>query len=215
MREYRILSYKARLDGHPLDDLIQAHSVIFNPWSWNKPSIWCSHKEIWIPNSDNNYDLGQCWTSTLGQAGGKNRRPETGVVCRPANEILFHPERWYYQTVSCSDYGYEMMLEWMHIWLSRNRGYNKADIADFFNPFYRTQDLEKFICSGFCWAAFVVSQNPIASDAIELARASGHMITELPSPLRMTQWTYEHPHCGPCVDLKTNCILLEKNNRKE
>jgi len=211
MKTYRILSYKAKLgDGKILDDIIRIHGVLFNPWIWNKIQIQCSHKEIWTPDNTGNFGNGTCWTSTLGQAGDKDRPKENGVVCRPAKNVVFkHPERWYYEVVNVDDNCYLRMETWMDIWLNKNKGYNIPELFDFLNPLYRKQNLEKFICSGFSWAAFVLSQDSSYESIFKL-QVNGRSVIDLPSPIRMTQWTQESGRVGSCIDLQTGKILYER-----
>jgi hypothetical protein len=103
---------------------------------------------------------GNCWTSTMGQLGGKDRKG-SGVCCRPASEVFKNPERWFYCEFEVSDFGYKQMTDMMQVELEANKGYDKSMIARFFVPMPIIRivqkikpnfcnDKLKWICSEFC-----------------------------------------------------------------
>lgn len=208
---FRVLMYRPKLgDGKWLDNAILACTLQYNPPMWNKPKLWSSHAEIWTPDETGNFDNGQAFTSTMGQAGGENRPKEDGVVLRPVHQVIKHLYRWYYYPVYCSAQGYERLQTWQDVWLRQNKGYNKSDIVDFFNPFKRRQDLRKWICSGVTWASICVAFD--TQPILPKKRYLGHSIQELPSPLRLSRWLLDAPaeEIGNPIDLETGKVLYTK-----
>jgi hypothetical protein len=238
MKQFNALFYRPDFDGKWLDNSILACTLPYNPAMWNKKRMWTSHAEIWTPDEKGRFDVianevrstcvstdeytafnvkvnptdyyGDCFTSTMGQSGGKNRPKEDGVVWRPASQVIKYNHRWYYYPIKCSDLGYRVMRKCQEHWLGSNEGYNKGDIADFFNPLKREQDLKKWICSGITWASICVSQDPYTN--IKDKEFLGHKITELPSPLRLSHWLLKAPKdiVGNPIDLETGKELYQK-----
>ena len=147
----RILFYKSKFgDGHILDNLISAYTGLFN---WGTKNY--SHCEIWVPDENDEFDLGHgcdgwmsadflgtCYTSTM-------RGESNGVVKRPASEVLKNPGRWDWYEVEINEFWFNSMIMWMNDKVVENRGYDKPAIKKFFNPFPRESDWDRFICSEF------------------------------------------------------------------
>ncbi len=143
----RVLFYKAKWDGHLLDDAISLWTGIFN---WGTGPY--SHAEIWIPDDEGEFEVGvgpdrdwyygTCYTSTM-------RGDENGVVKRPAAQVLKHPERWDYIEIGVED---DRIINWMDISVENNPGYDIKCIISFFWP-WRWHKSSKFICSEFCASA--------------------------------------------------------------
>ncbi len=217
----RVLFYKAKWDGHLLDDLISSWT-----WLFNMGTGPYSHAEIWIPD-ENSYDddgfygmyeksyypesrtvmtwknwKGTCYTSTMrkgvclqckGTRGylfynhileedeflkcpkckGKGEIKYSGVVARPAAEVLKHPGRWCYVEIEVTQDAYDNLIEGMDGSVKDNPGYDIWCILSFF-WYKRLFAGKKFICSEFCQAAlFIVG-----------------VFKELrcPSPRRLSRW---------------------------
>jgi hypothetical protein len=202
MKTFNALFYRPDFDGKLLDNSILACTLPYNPAMWNKKSLWTSHAEIQIDD--------MCFTSTMGQSGGKNRPKEDGVVCRPASQVIKYDYRWYYYPIYVSSVHLGYMQGWMKLFLESNKGYNKGDIADFFNPIKRQQDLSKWICSGITWACICCAMD--SQNILPKKEAFGHSIKELPSPLRLSHWLLKAPKdiVGNPVDLATGKELYQK-----
>jgi len=200
MTKIRVLFYRPDLDGHLLDNLIAIWTWIWNMACWLTGLI-TSHVEIWIPDEAGDFMPpsgtveGQCYTSTMGQAGGKNRKGG-GTCCRPASEILKNPHRWFYTEIETTETALDYAVKWAETAVANNKGYDKKDIAKYFLPI-RKQNVQdnKFICSGFCWAfifklavrALVGTQQ--VSEVRTLYRLiGGKEINMLPSPVRLAMW---------------------------
>ena len=149
-----MLFYVPAKDGHYVDNGIASWTRLFN---LDAPKeLICSHEEIWLPSDGNGFIntgrngidyLGYCWTSTMGQVGGKNRTG-SGVRKAPASEILKNPKRWFYAEFEVFDFGYREMLTMMQVELESNQGYDKLMILNFFIPL-GIGDKDKWICSEF------------------------------------------------------------------
>ena len=172
----RVLFYRAKWDGHLLDNAISLWTKIFN---WNTGPY--SHAEIWIPDEHGNFTddefevpktqwiLGTAFTSTM-------RGDVNGVVKRPAAEVLKHPGRWDYIEIEVSEHDYKMILRWMEVTVAKNPGYDIRCILSFF--WYRREfKSDKFICSEFCERALWWSNEP------EIFRK-----IRCPSPRRLSRW---------------------------
>lgn len=167
----RVIYYRSKWgDGHSIDNLISMYTGLFN---WFTPNY--SHVELWIPDDDGKFErdtdilrpqsvpigpdgwlepqskyLGQSFTSTMGQTGGRNGKG--GTCLRPAYDILRNPHRWDYQEVECSDVKYKALLEAIDEAVANNKGYSKKTITAFFNPIKRKPSKDgKKICSGQVW----------------------------------------------------------------
>lgn len=111
---------------------------------WRIFKMGLSHEEIWVPDWDGYRYIfklidarqdgkgnttwfpptchGTCYTSTMGQIGGKNREGK-GTVKRPASKVLKHPARWSYTEHEVSDDRFTLMVHWMNIEVFTNKGY--------------------------------------------------------------------------------------------
>lgn len=183
MKKFRKLYYRPqRGDGKAVDDLIAFHTRLWNLKAPEK--LICSHEELWTPDENGyffergtnplgeNYFqfFGYCWTSTMGQIGGKNREG-SGVVCRSASEVLKHPERWFWGEYEISDFRHDMMIALMQDEVRYNKGYDKLMIANFFLPLGIGDD-EKWICSEFSNHFGIIglrgSENPMYEEIAEV-----------------------------------------------
>jgi len=156
LKRFRILFYIPAKDGHYIDNAIGTWTRL---WNLDAPKeLICSHEEIWLPNENGHFYtieklgwpdtyLGECWTSTMGQLGGKDRTG-SGVRKAPASEILKHPERWFYCEFEVPDASYKAMLWEMEDELLHNQGYDTAMVLNFFLPL-GIGAKDKFICSEF------------------------------------------------------------------
>ena len=144
----RILYYKSKLrDGHYIDNGISFWTKLFN---WRTRNY--SHVELWMPDKMGNFYLGTCFTSTMGQIGG--RKGAGGTCIRPACDILKHPNRWDYQEIECTESQYRALQIACDLMVKFNKGYDMSAIVSFFNPFGRypcKQDM--YICSEAVWVA--------------------------------------------------------------
>ena len=202
MKTIRLKLYKPALDKHLLDNLIWMHTYLWNPQGWKYKRLACSHAGIWVPDENGNYEytdmtgttyLGTCYTSTMGQAGGKNRVNYNGICKRPASEVLKHPERWYYYEMQVEANALESALLSADLRVANNKGYDIKDILKYFLP-VRTQDVndDKMICSGFSWWFIYVLyrysyfgvETPMALENLCIKRTEQH----LPSPFRLSLW---------------------------
>jgi len=189
MKKFRVLHYRPAIDHRPLDNAISGWTLFWNSIMHPKDIglLWklrSSHCEIWIPHSDILGDgpetykfyafFGTCYTSTM---DGDNN----GSVKRPANEILKHPERWYYFEYEVYDEAFDYMVKWMETQVVNNQGYDKRDIAKFFLPIRKQNpnDFQK-ICSGFCWVSLfrILRWVPFRTKKMD----------DLPSPLLLAYW---------------------------
>lgn len=211
MKTIRLLCYKPAIDKHLLDNLIWMHTYLWNPQGWKFKRLACSHSEIWVADKDYEYKdmsgvsyLGDCYTSTMGQAGGKNRVKYNGICKRPASEVLKHPERWYYYEIKVEAKAVERAMLDADLMVANNRGYDVADILKYFLPI-RTQDLgdAKMICSGFSW---VVLYDISYWSYQEQLYARGRHRNDLPSPFRLSLWCKDAGLIP--VDLATNKNLI-------
>lgn len=170
----RVLLYRARFDGHLLDDFISLWTGIFN---WGTGPY--SHAEIWIPSISGSFNVGcgfssggcpvyegTCYTSTM-------RDDVNGVVKRPAAQVLKHPERWDYIEIEVDKTIYDMAVTWMNKTVDSNPGYDIKCILSFF-WFRRWHRSRKFICSEFCervlWRLYIFDR------------------IRCPSPRRLSRW---------------------------
>jgi hypothetical protein len=189
MKYYKLAFYKAKYgDGKYIDDAISIYTTLVNviglsvrlklKLAWKCLKNRYSHVEVWRPDEDGNFAVpytcnemlagdktswnrytGTCFTSTM-------RSDNNGTVVRPAQGILGkHPERWdVTEAIECDDRKYAAAMEWSQWQADHNAGYNKATIANMFNPFRKTvisnnpldtPPVRKNICSvaaqGFCW----------------------------------------------------------------
>ena len=107
--KFRLIFYKAKFDGHLLDDAIAQWTRMFN-------GVFVplySHVEVWWPDENGEFTythvnmkyrnpigdtvyLGETYTSTM-------RGDNNGTVIRPASDILKHPERWDYMEFEVDD----------------------------------------------------------------------------------------------------------------
>jgi hypothetical protein len=131
----------------------------------------------------------------MGQARKKDAK-YNGVCRRPADEVLFHPERWFYTEIEAPKAAICHAETWALIEIVNNKGYDKGDIIKYFLP-YRKQNLDdhKFICSGFSWAViFKVAIWWYAFDPLSFAKSNlwkliqHREVTDLPSPFRLALW---------------------------
>jgi hypothetical protein len=158
LKKFRILFYIPAKDGHYVDNAIGTWTRL---WNLDAPKkLICSHEEIWLPDDYGSFRkyykdcngeaitfYGDCWTSTMGQLGGKDRTG-SGVRKAPASEILKHPERWFYCEFEVPDASYKAMLWEMEDELLHNQGYDTAMVLNFFLPL-GIGAKDKFICSEF------------------------------------------------------------------
>lgn len=144
-----------------LDNAIDWHTIL-----WNEMAALCSlnlskakiltklraaHAEIWTPDSLGQFIepqsqkmVGFSWTSTM-------RPPVNGVVCRPAEMVYNHLNRWYFWQCQITKERFENLKIWMQFKAATNEGYGLAEIASFFLPW--RIDSKRFICSEFCQKA--------------------------------------------------------------
>jgi len=179
MTKMRTLFYKAKwFDGHLLDNVIYDYTRTANIWlnpAHMKEGFFkrrkiidalaCSHCEVWWPDKNGNFKYGifkfssgylsECFTSTMGVAGGKNRTGD-GTIIRPASEVLKHPKRWIYCEKEVPKEALEHTKKWAIMMVYFNLGYDRGDIWKLLNlnENKRWQDIDdyKLICSGACWA---------------------------------------------------------------
>lgn len=154
-----MLFYRPAKDGKWLDNLIAFWTTI---WNMVMPkALRCSHQEIW---TDNN-----CWTSTMGQIRNKGTK-YNGVCVRPASEVLFHPERWFYAEFQVCDEAYNRMIAFMQDEVKNNKGYDVSMIFNFFLPI-GIGSKDKWICSEFSNAAALAGLGCRCSDYKKIAAA--------------------------------------------
>ena len=127
-------------------------------WTWlvsskNRTVPGYDHVEIWTPNemgifSDAEFEVpkpvwvvGTCWTSTM-------RGDNNGTVNRPACEIINNPLRWDVYEREITDEQYNMLMAYMELQVSINKGYSFRDIGKFFGLGFLT-DAKRNICSEF------------------------------------------------------------------
>ncbi len=146
MKRYRTLFYASKWgDGHAIDNVIalatQAWFLFKRLWKrklswkqfWAVVKLGLSHEETWTPESGwDSYATikpygvieytGACYTSTMGQAGGKNRTGN-GTCVRNADRVLKHPERWSYTEHEVSDDAYDFMIRYLDKQVAKNKGY--------------------------------------------------------------------------------------------
>lgn len=147
---------------------------------------------------DNYFFYGNCYTSTMGQSGGKNRK-YNGVCQRTADEVLIHPHRWFYAELELPDTAVAHAESWAMLEVANNKGYDIGDIMKYFFPVrHQSMSDHKFICSGFSWAFLfkcamwycVVDKAKFMDD--KLWKLIQHReITDLPSPVRLAMWMYQ------------------------
>jgi hypothetical protein len=204
----RILFYRPAIDKHLLDNAISFWSMMWNPSVWNK-KFKTSHVEIWLPDSEWGHERfcgndqraryeGICYTATMGQSGGKNRK-YNGVCQRTADEVLIHPHRWFYAELELPDTAVAHAESWAMLEVANNKGYDIGDIMKYFFPVrHQSMSDHKFICSGFSWAFLfkcamwycVVDKAKFMDD--KLWKLIQHReITDLPSPVRLAMWMYQ------------------------
>ena len=174
-KKFRMNFYVPARDGHYVDDGIGIHTFVCNALSlaadWNPKEYWhnvqilktlySSHVEIHTPDERGLFNtiampvnecliaLGDSYTSTMGQAGGKNRTG-SGVCVRPASEVYTNPERWFYCEFEVPTEVYDQMVINMGLDVQFNKGYDKKMIWSFFG-WRSTNDKDKYICSEFCF----------------------------------------------------------------
>lgn len=183
--KFRVLMYKAKFDGHPIDDMI-------NLWTGLHPKNWgtgnYSHTEVWIPDeygcfegpvmhptepvyARNNY-LGQCFTSTM-------RGENNGVVIRPASDVLKNTDRWDYFEIEVSEYFLKIANNWALQMVAANKGYDKMSLLSFILPF-RFGPPDKYICSE-------IVLRYIQMACLGMFYDKKHV----PSPRRLAKWLQE------------------------
>ena len=142
-------------DKKVVDNLIGTYNYLRHPsLLWNKKmrKLHCTHSEICFPGRETPY--GKMFTSTMGQAGGKNRKG-SGVVGRSADKVLIHPERWFYIKIPLPAVRVTGMLSWCVRQHFCNKGYDKKAILDLLG-LGGWHDGDKFVCSEFCQHALSV-----------------------------------------------------------
>lgn len=153
MKKIRFLFYKAKVDGHLLDDAINiwTWTLAFISFQWNRLKYAYSHAEIWFLEDKSEFELsphidssrwfvGQCFSSTT-RGGAK------GVRFAPACVVLNHPDRWDYIEVEISNKQYADII----LLAETETGclYDYKGIFGFF-WFRNVQDPEKWYCSEIC-----------------------------------------------------------------
>jgi len=201
MPTIRLYNYLPARDKHWLDNIIAGWTLIWNVLRWptqakNLRKLLCSHSEIGFPDRHTGEPM--MATSTMRYAKGKN-----GVVCRPASEVLKHPERWTYFELPISETGL-YRLQWVvDTQISKGVGYDKKAIASFFLPF-RVHDKDKEICSEesvhLLWncddenVAMICTNYPV------------------PSPLRLAYLVWKAGY--DLYSLKTGEVILPARSKK-
>lgn len=156
-----------------LDNLISGHTFFWN--SVLHPAsvkvLWKlrgAHAEVWTKDITNEFINirikskpifttddeieytkefgGLCWTSTMRYGEAEGDKATRGCVVRPAQNVLKHPERWYYWELTTEDEYYEDMIQWLQWITANNPGYGKGEIGSFFIPI--RLDTKGIICSG-------------------------------------------------------------------
>lgn len=159
MKKIRFVFYRAKIDGHALDDAINiwTWTLAFISFQWNRLKYAYSHCEIWLPDED--YDgfystlvltspttfgqtgiIGQCFSSTT-------RDNAKGVRFALASEVLKHPDRWDYIEVEITDEKYNEMISAAKV--EEGCLYDYKGLFGFF-WFRDSQDPEKWYCSEIC-----------------------------------------------------------------
>jgi len=180
-----MLFYKPARDGKWIDNAISGWTRI---WNLGIPKeLVCSHQEIWTPDTNNlgHWMDGWCWTSTMGQVRNKGTK-YNGVCCRPASEILKHPERWYYAEFDVCDEAYKKMVEFMQDEVKNNKGYDVSMILNFFIPIGIGRK-DKWICSEFSNAAAKIGLGCQCTDYKDIADA----LSDKFSPMRTASTLYK------------------------
>lgn len=182
MKYIRILSYLPAMDEHLLDDIIDEYSWFWR-WTWQKevggtvdPNLRCSHSEIYFPDTE------ECYTSTM-------RDKVNGVVIRPAEQVLDHPERWNYFDIPVSDHEYACIYTEAKMRASLGIKYGKLTIASFFLP-WRINEKKADICSEEVESTIQAGLEAIPfrqaySDTKLLALSLRLRKLNVPSPLRL------------------------------
>jgi hypothetical protein len=160
--KFRMLFYRPAIDGKWIDNAIAGWTRL---WNLDCPKeLICSHQEIWLPDKDRKFLIsywentqtgkvdtaylsGYCWTSTMGQIRNKGAK-YNGVCCRPAQEVLYNPDRWFYCEFEICLEAYNRMISSMLNELLANKGYDISMLLNFFLPVGIGRK-DKWICSEF------------------------------------------------------------------
>ncbi len=171
MAKVEVYFYRPDYDHRLLDNIIAGWTAIWNRRAV-KHGLICSHTEIGF--GDN------CWTSTMD--GGQ------GVVCRPKQEVLKNPRRWFYFEFDITDNQAIQLRYVLDFKLANNAGYDKVAILSFFFP-VRFGNPQKYICSEFVYQVLVgLSQMVDSSHPLRKAIRDSNAI---PSPIRLAYWLKE------------------------
>lgn len=187
--------------------------------------LCCSHSEVWLSDEDNKFYAqieinepiwfgereyrlsyasrtasGLCYTSTMGQTGGENRTG-SGMVCKPAGEVLKHPERWYAFEYEVSDEAFEAIKKRLDREVANNKGYDKSLIARYFLPQWAVDKLKidkpnMWICSEITALIVYMITCSIVKNGDMIADGNNYMLYEYlrhdlnPSPFRLALYQY-------------------------
>jgi len=90
-----------------------------------------------------NVPVGTMHTATM-------RGEDNGTVCRPASEVLTHPENWRYIEIEIeNDTAFAAGMAYMDYQVKINKGYSRWDLLKFISPIH-FPDNKRNICSEFC-----------------------------------------------------------------
>lgn len=199
----RILFYASKWgDKKIIDNLIGEWTWLWNLREMSELTVQqhdmlrkFSHAEVWVPDENDRFEfngefVGDCYSSTMGQVGGKNRSG-CGVRTLPAAEILKHPERWSCAEVPMDYSVYFALKFWLDLSVRRNKGYDNLAIGSFLTP-VRFHSKDKYICSEYthtalCSASTHTLYGPDSGYRIwrYVSRYGKHKV---PSPLRVAIW---------------------------
>ena len=188
MAKYRTLFYHSRWnDNKWIDNAIALSTQAYNLWRIIDPVAWevvkmgLSHEEIWVPKEGyfdygpddewvalhGEYDFdytGTCYTSTMGQVGGKNR-VGNGTCKRPASQVLKHSGRWSYTDHDVPEWRFKLMMAYMDGEVECNAGYGLGKLKNICSEFGHNAN----VCSGELEGPFKVV-SPL-TDALLMVRA--------------------------------------------
>ena len=129
-----------------------------------------SHIETWVPDVNGNFIevvpqgnpqfsdcpppikryAGTAYTSTM-------RGEDSGTVKRDASKVLIHPANWDFIEIEVTEKQYEVLIWWLDMKVSANKGYSKRDIMKFLVPIH-FDDYQREICSELINDGLVVIQ---------------------------------------------------------
>jgi hypothetical protein len=176
MKKFREVFYiPDKKDGVHVDDLIGGYTLFLNRigsiagLNFERLKVlkilYSSHEELHTPDENGEFEhldtdtcyhskwsiVGNSWTSTMGQLGGKDRQGN-GVRVAPASEIYKNPNRWFYAEFEVPDEQYDFLIEFLKDAVKNNAGYDVWLVANFFIPkqIWNFDKGTRYICNELC-----------------------------------------------------------------